>query len=95
MYLLTSPDDEEASEIASNGGYYAFIRWVASAAKKKNHRDLIQLINEGTCDSPAKAAAQIRALLKSSCPEQDTAEVGKTLADLLADLADGTPISIQ
>lgn len=45
-------------------------------------------------DSPSKAAAQIRALLKAAAPDCGTAEVAETLADLMADLPDATPIGI-
>lgn len=93
-YLSTSPDDDEASMFASNSGYSAFIEWIDSAASKKIHRDVIQLIDKGTCDSPSKAAAQIRALLKAAPPDSATKEVAETLADLLSDHADGTPIAI-
>lgn len=93
-YLSTSPDDEEPSEFASNGGYSAFIEWIDSASSKKKHRDVLQLIDQGTCDSPSKAAAQIRALMKTSAPDSDTKEVAETLADLLADIPDGGYVGI-
>ncbi len=93
-YLATSPDDDEPSEFASNGGYSAFMDWIDSAASKKKHRDVIQLIDQGTCDSPSKAAAQIRGLLKASPPDKDTKEVAETLADLLTDLPDGGYVAI-